>query len=325
MTAYVPTTVSLVGQPDAELLLRLDDSAAHASVSGHTIIVEPHPDADRLACLLFVDNASVEVVLDLPRVWWRLEIEDGPTKDWQATPFVVTRPRFRQLAMSNASVSFRLPTRARSIAVGLNTDIDRAYRKGSPDHLVRIPLIDFSDYEQLDGRPHDQLTMSARLGDAVIAFLVVTADPLPAILSFRADPSELLVGQPATLRWTTRNAHESGVTIEPDVGGVGADGTRTVTPRVTSTYTLRVGVIGRKNVTASTTVFVLPGASCGQTRPRVKCLRGWRAGKGFSRGELQLAGLDTAYATKHGLRVDRRRRTTHRQNAMIIQEKNNAR
>jgi hypothetical protein len=58
----------------------------------------------------------------------------------------------------------------------------------------------------------------------------------PRILVFEARPATVRAGQPVLLVWQTENP--SGVTIEPDVGAVTPRGSRQVTPRATTTYTL---------------------------------------------------------------------------------------
>lgn len=320
---HAPTTVSFIGRGNAVIHPRLAEGATHASVHDNTVVVEPNAGSDRIECLLPLGDASVEVVVALPRVWWRLEPQNAPPRDWQTTLISVKRDRFRQLAKSKASICLKLPNPIKRIKVGLDGETDRMYRRSGSDNLVRIPLIDFIDYKQMDDRPYDPVEMSTRLAEAetVVTFLKVTAEPLPAILNFESDQRELVHGEVATLRWTTRNAHPNGIVIEPDIGAVEIEGSRDVSPHATTTYTLRLSVAGRDNITASTTVTVFPQACQNQLDPYVKCRYGWRHGKGFSRSELELAGLDTiGMHSVHGLRVDTRRRTTHPHNVKVIRE-----
>lgn len=48
--------------------------------------------------------------------------------------------------------------------------------------------------------------------------------------------------------------------------------------------------------------------------------RGRRVGKGFSLGELQAVGLDFKRALKMGLRIDKRRRSVHKENIKVLKE-----
>ena len=49
----------------------------------------------------------------------------------------------------------------------------------------------------------------------------------------------------------------------------------------------------------------------------------WRPGKGFSRSELEAAGLSSAAAARLGIRVDKRRRNVHPMNVEILEKAKN--
>ncbi len=80
---------------------------------------------------------------------------------------------------------------------------------------------------------------------------------LPArITSFKAQPETIRPGQSATLIWATENP--SGVTLDPGIGRVTPRGSRQVSPKVTTTYTLTVR--GPNNTVLTKTVTVtVPG------------------------------------------------------------------
>ena len=88
------------------------------------------------------------------------------------------------------------------------------------------------------------------------------AEPAPApppppaaarIVNFTAEPASLQRGQSATLSWSVANATD--VTIDGGVGNVQANGTRSVSPNATTTYTLAARGPGG-NDTRSVTVTV---------------------------------------------------------------------
>jgi len=86
------------------------------------------------------------------------------------------------------------------------------------------------------------------------------AAQLPArIISFTAQPATLKPGQSAMLQWDTENPRS--VTIEPGVGVVTARGSRQLTPKATTTYTLTVQGPNNQVLTKDVTVTI-PG-----TRP----------------------------------------------------------
>src|SRR4029077_20179263 len=78
------------------------------------------------------------------------------------------------------------------------------------------------------------------------------------IVSFSAQPVTVQPGQPVQLVWATENP--SGVTIDPDLGRVTARGTRQVNPKVTTTYTLKIGAGDSPDLVRSVTVTV-PGTT----------------------------------------------------------------
>jgi len=86
----------------------------------------------------------------------------------------------------------------------------------------------------------------------------VTIGATPPTVSFTATPSTIRAGQQATLSWETRNA--TSVFIDQGVGGRPLSATATVSPLVTTTYTL-TAMSGGQSTTASATVNVVTAPS----------------------------------------------------------------
>ena len=78
--------------------------------------------------------------------------------------------------------------------------------------------------------------------------------PPPRINKFNAEPSSIQPGQSFLLVWATENP--AGITITPGVGTVAARGTRKITPKATTTYTITVHGAKDTLVTKSITVTV---------------------------------------------------------------------
>ena len=75
----------------------------------------------------------------------------------------------------------------------------------------------------------------------------------PTINQFTAEPSSIERGQSATLRWSVANATD--ISIDPGVGAVQANGSRTVFPSNSTTYTLTArGAGGSRTATATVNV-----------------------------------------------------------------------
>ncbi len=83
--------------------------------------------------------------------------------------------------------------------------------------------------------------------------------PPPArITEFRAQPASIQAGQSATLVWATENPN--GVQIDPEPGRVTPRGSRPVSPKATTTYTLTVHGPNNTVLTREVTVTV-PGTT----------------------------------------------------------------
>ena len=76
----------------------------------------------------------------------------------------------------------------------------------------------------------------------------------PQIVRFEANPLTIAPGGQSTLSWTTTGATQ--VSISPNVGNVTANGSTTVQPSATTTYTLTATSADGKTVTAPVTVTV---------------------------------------------------------------------
>ena len=83
---------------------------------------------------------------------------------------------------------------------------------------------------------------------------------LPRIVEFTATPSEIGIGESSLLTWATENADT--LTLTNSNGGIlptsGANGSLSVTPAVTTTYTLTATNGAGESVSAAVTVVVKP-------------------------------------------------------------------
>ena len=114
---------------------------------------------------------------------------------------------------------------------------------------------------QLKAQGADAATFST----AKVTVTVTAAVPAPVISAFTANPPAISIGGTVTLAWTVVNA--TSLQIDNGVGDVTGSTSTTVTPTVTTTYTLRaVGAGGQ--VTATITVsLVAAGLTLNYTNP----------------------------------------------------------
>ena len=231
---HSPTEVRFVGANGVPLAPNICDGQSHAAVAEHVIIIESNPDADEISCTLESSTGGISTVIRLPRVWWRVE-DVGDFSEWRDTPLVMTRQEFREQANANMAIRIRMPAHIDSVKVGFDDVCDRSYRT-----TETVPIGDFVDYTQVDQRLIHDATLNAQCGNMVLPLVRISADLVPEVISFTCEPETIVVGKPAKLRWTTRNAKSAHVTVEPEVGPVEHSGSIRVFPSVDMTYILKL-------------------------------------------------------------------------------------
>jgi peptidoglycan-associated lipoprotein len=80
--------------------------------------------------------------------------------------------------------------------------------------------------------------------------------PPPRIDSFTVEPSSIQRGQSATLSWAVANATD--MSIDQGLGGIGANGSRQVSPANTTTYTLTASNAGGMATRSATVTVTAP-------------------------------------------------------------------
>ena len=318
-SGYPPTEVRFVGADDSTISPVMSGEDTHEAAQSGALIVPPHPASDRISCALGPDGGNVTIVLDLPRIWWQLERDQGDPAEWRDTSLVMTRQEFQKHAHANATL-WLLSKRHNSIHAGFGDTVAQLYKRTMTKDRIAIPLNDFVDHRQIDQKLSDDTYFNVKCAGHLLPLIQICADPMPEIVSFSAEPATIFAGQKAVLRWATRNADQADVVIDPDIGVVDPDGSRSVQPTKTRKYTLTLAASGSGNVTKVVTVSVYSSPVAGdQPTARVRCAgRGWRNGKGFSSRELQDASLTIREAAARLIPVDRRRRSSHPTNVEQI-------
>ena len=319
-TGHPPTKVRFIGFDGVTVCPILPLELTHAEAQGGDLVVKPHLSGDDISCVLGSTTDRVKIVLNLPRIWWRVEREGSESGEWRDTPLAMTRQEFRERAHANATMLLRLPRRIKSVRVGFDDELERVNHREAGENDTPIRLADFVDYSQIDRRLNEDASFNVECGGAVLALIRISADPTPTIISFTHEPDTVGAGEQVMLRWKTRNAKAGGVVIDPDVGAVETSGSLQVAPYKTRTFTLRLTAFGMNDVTKTVTVTVRPSLQAGE-KPIAHVRRargGWKHGKGFSYGEIRAAGLTVADARHRSLPIDKRRRSTHRANMETI-------
>lgn len=296
-TGHPPTTIRFVGIDDVRVGVVPSSGTMRVEDEKSSLIVEAHPDADEVRCEVEADGDRIDVVLQLPRVWWRMEgngIEGAG--EWRSTPFDMGRDEFQDVAHLGTAVRLRLPKRVTSVSVGFGDEPGRKYAKKDDD--IVLPMSHFVDHDEIDHHLIEEAVLNVRLGGSKdrrrqkrVTVIRVRADPRPTIESFRGEPGAIVAGQKSLLSWVTRHADDVRVVIDPDIGEVESVGNHEITPSETGVYTLRITVPGMKDVTRRIIVQVQRERHSIDT-PVAKVRRvggGWRSGKGFSQREVRAA------------------------------------
>ena len=320
-TGHSPTELRFIGADGTTIHPVLTADETHATVQpGDVLVVAPHAKCDDVSRTLTSGTGRVDTVIKLPRIWWRMERDDGEPDEYRDTPLTMTRKEYREYAYAEAATLLRLPPQITSVKAGFDEKLDRMYRPPKSREETKIPLSDFVDYSQLDERPYEDASLNVQCAEAVLTLIRISANPAPTIISFASEPTGVAAGEAATLHWVTQNPESDGVVIDPGIGSVESSGNMAVAPAETATYTLRLTASGMDDVTKDLVLTVHSRPQPGEEPvARVKHTgRGWRQGKGFSRGEIHAAGLTEADVACRSISIDRRRRSTHQANIETI-------
>ena len=316
---YPPTEVHFVCAEGTTILTTMLSICIQETVHPCVFDVPPHPEADCISCTLGSNGSSVNILLNLPRIWWRMKDDRSDPGKWRDTPLVMTRHEFQEHANSNAMLLL-MSKRCVSVCAGFDDELDREHRRTTEEDRIEIPLAHFVDYVQISQRLNDDTHFNVEWAGEILPLILISADPMPEIVSISAEPETIFAGQETILRWATRNADQARIVIDPDIGIVGSDGTRSVRPTETTNYALTLVVSGTNDVKMTVTVMVdsLPNPNK-RLAARVRSTgQKWRNGKGFSATEIQEAGLAVPEAVGRSIPIDRRRRSSHLVNVEAI-------
>jgi len=317
-SGHVKTEVCFTDSDNKNIAPALWNKALQNLMPSGAIEVPPNPNSDRILCTLATDTTDangVVIVLDLPRIRWQLKDDRADLGEWQDTPIIMTRKEFKTSADSKVSMLL-LSKRFGSVRAGFDDKEAQPYKRLRKEDRIEIPLAHFVDYAQIYRKQRKDVHFNVEWAQQTVPLVKISADPMPEIMSFTANPAKIGAGESALLEWTTRNAGDTRATIEPVAGTVDNDGACIVRPAETTMYTLTLTDYGTDCISKAVTVTVE------QMRPPVNRAvahvmstgGGWRCGKGFSYRELQDAGMTAREAARRSIPVDRRRRTSHRTN-----------
>lgn len=280
------------------------------------ILVPRDQKADLVEIQITDGKSPVKIVIRLPRFWWRLKENDTQSDIWNDTPIRLTRNKFKYLAQRGAQLAVKT-SRLHSIQVRLGDKNTRTYdrHKNKKSTPVNIPLSDFIDYQQIDQRIDKEVYLSIVVGEKSAPLIIIEPDPDPEIVSLSAEPMTVATGEETKLSWIVKDARDATITLTPNIGCVGDEGSIFVQLNQTTTFKLTVSDDNLEPITKTVTVNFVPHipVNCLTTASVKSSIneRPFRIGRGFSRGEAKEIGLTLVEVKCRSLPVDLRRRSTH--------------
>lgn len=139
-TGHEPTSVRFSGLNGESMSPVLATQSQHVEATDEGLLVEAHPDGDTLSCDLSTKTGDVGIHLNLPRMWWKIDMPEPSnfSGEWQSKPLQMTRCEFRQLAAAKAMLQLRYPRRIKTCYVGFDDEVNRSFRGTADDIKLRL-------------------------------------------------------------------------------------------------------------------------------------------------------------------------------------------
>lgn len=153
---YSPVEVCFIARDGSRLTSKLSPKSSHVKLAGDVIKVPPHHKADRIVCALETKTSDVQIVLQLPRIWWQLASGDTNEAEWSAKPIVMTREKFRTLARDEIKISI-LSKRCKLVHAGFNDELRQKCERKNEEDCIKIDLFEFISHKQLEQESYDKL------------------------------------------------------------------------------------------------------------------------------------------------------------------------
>ena len=315
---YPTVDIEIVGAGDSGVAVTVaPNGTCQFEVRGRTVVCPPNPEAKQLHCRVDGNRGGVDVVVDLPRLWWRLATP-GESQSWRDTPQTMTREEFRTRASEGAEIQIDVPGRVPRVELGFGDDSGMKYLalKNGRRASCTVPLAHFLDHAEIAGRLFQDAVLGARCVGSGVDLIGVMADPPPRIIDFLVEPGRVSPGGAVVVQWAIENCEGVVVSLAPGVGPVDAEGSREIRVECSTVVTLSLSAPGMKSVDEERVIEVEEPEQANDERPvaLAKAVGGWRPAKGFSPGELAAVQGAAALA----VRVDPRRRSVHAVNVASL-------
>ena len=317
---HVTTDVEIVRDPRTVAVAGVTTvSSLELESDGGRVACPADREAEELQIRLTGEHGGVDVVVGVPRVWWRLSVPGEAPGQWLDQALRMTREEFRTLGLAGAEICIDVPDRVRRVGVGFGDDGATNYRatKSGRRRGCLVPLRHFVDHEEIDRRLFVDAALRARFPDAAVGLLEIGADAMPRIVEFSVGCGRVSQGDTVVVRWRAEDCEGVTVSLGPDVGQVSPEGGQEIQVEQRTKVTLTLSAGGMADIVEERVIEVAELGSPNGRGPvaRARALEGWRPAKGFSLREVSAV----RGAAELSIPVDRRRRSEHAVNVASLE------
>lgn len=137
-----------------------------------TIQVKPScPENDETVWSLFSERGTVEIVIRLPRIWWKFQCLDVDSGEWLDEPSDMTREEFRERAKEGVCIRLSLPSRVKTGFAGFNDDLTRKFNAAD-----ELPFDWFVDYPEIAQFLDSTAELKIRFGDEELTLVRIVPE-----------------------------------------------------------------------------------------------------------------------------------------------------
>ena len=186
-SGYPLTKIGFVGADETTLSPYLPQESICTVTPSNLLEIPPSSEADSIMCILESSEGSVNVKLNLPRIWWQIQSDHADPNQWCDTPLTMTRKEFRQHAKANAKI-FLSSQQFQSVYAGIDEDLEQKYRQ------PEIPLKHFTDYRQIANELKVDACFNVKWNEEIFPVIHICADtalPSPSLPTPSPPPTPL--------------------------------------------------------------------------------------------------------------------------------------
>ena len=170
---HSPSTLQFIANDGATIGAKLKTATPFVTVgSDGTAKIAPHPNGDETTWVI----DGVDVVIKLPRLWWRIVLPDRDPVCWGDKPMRLSRDEFRSL--SHANLEVRVPAFIRDVQAGFKRLDQKFPVENDRSNLRRVslPIAAFVDYEEIDKPLTGDVGLKIRCGEVEIVLIDITSE-----------------------------------------------------------------------------------------------------------------------------------------------------